>query len=100
MWEFWKSKSTPLDHNAVKNGTLNSPYTSWTTNYDVAENFALRGTGNGVVLEVQVPRSQIIESPNIYKVQLIQKSDIVVSESEILLKGKIVTPNVKEVTLP
>ncbi|HEX9060909.1 MAG TPA: RHS repeat-associated core domain-containing protein, partial [Clostridia bacterium] len=104
-WQVWKPKSTPLEHNAGYKGTLNSPYTSWTTNPDVAENFALRngvnggGSTKGVVLEVQVPRSKILESPNTFKVKLIQNRNEV-SESEVFLKGKIVTPNVKEVMWP
>ncbi|WP_010250411.1 hypothetical protein [Acetivibrio cellulolyticus] len=90
-WEVWKRKSSPLEHNAGHNGTRYSPYTSWTTNPNVAENFALSpikiGKG-GVVLKVEVPRSRIIQSPNTKEVLLFKNGEIV-SESEVFLKGKI-----------
>jgi hypothetical protein len=76
--------ATPLEHNTVS--TLNSPYTSWTTNPAVAENFALRPNGVGVVLEASIPQSRIVVSPNLKQVVLIQNGKIV-SESEVLVRG-------------
>ena len=35
-WEVWKRSATAFEHNTVPGATLNSPYTSWTTNQDVA----------------------------------------------------------------
>jgi len=87
-WQFWKPVSTPLEHNIAPGGTIFSPYTSWTTNPAVAENFALRPGGSGVVITVQVPSSRIIISPNIKTVILIQGGGEV-SESEVLLQGTV-----------
>lgn len=39
--------ATPLEHNTVPGATLKSPYTSWTTDPAVAENFVLRPGGAG-----------------------------------------------------
>ena len=54
-WQFWKGSATPLEHNTVPGATLRSKYSSWTTDPEVAENFALRPDGPGVVIVVQVP---------------------------------------------
>jgi hypothetical protein len=71
-WQFWRQKSTPYQHNAVPGGTLDSPYTSWTTDPHVAENFALRlGNTSGVVIQAEVPASCIVTSPNTKSVSLI-----------------------------
>jgi RHS repeat-associated protein len=75
--------ATPAEHNA---GNTNSPFTSWTTNRAVAENYALRPNGNGVVLETTVPKSSTIKSPNTKIVNLKQSPGTRVSESEVLLK--------------
>lgn len=83
-WQIWKSPATPLEHNTVS--TLNSPYTSWTTNPAVAENFALRTSGRGVILRTEVPASSVVTSPNLKNVVLIQNGRVV-SESEVLLRG-------------
>lgn len=89
-WQFWKGGgSTPFEHNAVPGGTLNSPYTSWTTDVRVAENFALRpGRTPGVLIEAQVPTSRLVTSPNIKNVSLIQGGGVV-SESEVLIRGTV-----------
>lgn len=89
-WQFWKGEgSTPFEHNAVPGGTLNSPYTSWTTDPRVAENFALRpGPTPGVVIEAQVPVSRLVPSPNTKNVSLIQGGGVV-SESEVLVRGTV-----------
>jgi len=76
-----------LEHNAGPNGTANSNMTSWSTNPEVAENFALRTNGEGVVLTKTVPKSSTITSPNTKRVNLFQSPGKVVSESEVLLKG-------------
>ena len=56
--------ATPLEHNTAPGATLRSPYTSWTTDPAVAENFALRPNGGGVVVRAEVPVSQTVPSPN------------------------------------
>jgi len=76
-----------LKHNIRLNGTVNSRLTSWTTNIDVALNYAYRTNGTGVLLKMQVPKSILYKSPNLKKVNLFHKPGIVVSESEWLLKG-------------
>lgn len=83
--------ASAAEHNS---GNTNSQFTSWTTDPEVAKNFALRGSGTqktspGVVLEVTVPNYSITPSPNTSKVALIQSPGKVVSESEVLLKGLI-----------
>jgi RHS repeat-associated protein len=80
--------ATPLQHNTVLGSTLWSPYTSWTTNPAVAENFALRPTGTGVVVKAEVPVSQTVVSPNLKSV-LLRQTGTVVSESEVLVKGSV-----------
>nr|WP_320014948.1 SpvB/TcaC N-terminal domain-containing protein [uncultured Desulfobacter sp.] len=89
-WQFWKGRgSSPIEHNVGRGGTLNSPYTSWTTDPEVAINFALRpGPSPGVVITAEVPRSSIIASPNMKDVVLIQGGGIV-SEAEVFLRGTI-----------
>jgi RHS repeat-associated protein len=88
-WQFWRPKSTPLQHNIAPGGTLDSPYTSWTTDPAVAENFALRPGGRGVVIEAQVPISRTTPSPNLKEVSLKQSPGTVVSESEVLVRGTV-----------
>ncbi len=73
-------------HNA---GNTASPFTSWTTNPDVATNFALRPGGSGVMMEVTVPASSTVASPSSANVNLIQSPGTVVNESEVLLKGTV-----------
>lgn len=75
---------------------MNSPYTSWTTNPAVAENFALRPNGSGVVLETTVPISRTVASPNLKQVVLIQNGQIV-SESEVLLQSIVTGARVTRV---
>merc|ERR1712113_458653 len=63
-----------LKHNTGLNGTVNSAMTSWTTNIDVALNYAYRGTiKDGVLLKIRVPNTQIIKSVNLKSVNLIHK---------------------------
>jgi hypothetical protein len=88
--------SNVAKHNSGLNGTVNSKFTSWTTNQKVATNYALRTSGNGVVLSQQVPKSSIISSPNTKTVQLIQGGGRV-SETEVLLKGTQNNLNVKKI---
>jgi len=87
-WDIFTKESTPYEHNAVPGGTRNSPYTSWTTNPEVAENFALRPKGTGVVLRIAIPRSRLVASPNLKEVLLIQNGKVV-SESEVLVRGVV-----------
>lgn len=87
-WQFWVRQATPLEHNTVGGATLRSPFTSWTTNFEVAKNFALRPDGGGVVVQAAVPISKAVPSPDMFKVQLIQNNQIV-REAEILVKGTV-----------
>jgi RHS repeat-associated protein len=86
-WQFWKKAATPLEHNTGANGTLSSLYTSWTTDLDVATRFAAGKSGQGVVLEAQIPLSKIVQSPNLKQVFVHGRG--VISESEVLVKGTI-----------
>ncbi|MFT3981659.1 MAG: hypothetical protein QM687_14385 [Ferruginibacter sp.] len=87
--------ATPLEHNT--SSTLNSPYTSWTTNPEVAKNYALRPAGSGVVLTAQIPISQTVVSPNTKRVNLAQSPGTVVSESEVLVTGTVTGASVQKV---
>lgn len=78
-----------LEHNTGAGGTLSSPFTSWTTDARVAENFALRpGYTQGVVITAEVPISRIVASPNLHEVVLIMTGDLV-SEAEVLVRGTV-----------
>jgi RHS repeat-associated protein len=90
--------SDALTHNTGVNGTANSKMTSWTTNPEVAKNFALRTSGDGIVLSQQVPASSLITSPNLKTINLIQGGGRV-SESEVLLKGTQKNLNVQRIGL-
>jgi len=81
--------ASPAEHNIAPGGTLSSPYTSWTTNPDVAINYALRPGGGGVVIRAEVPVSRVARSPDMMKITLKHKPGEVVSESEILVRGKV-----------
>lgn len=85
--------ATALEHNTLS--TVHSPFTSWTPDIEVATNFALRPKGNGVILTAKIPISQLVKSPNTKLVQLIQNPSVKVSESEVLVKGKIKNAEVK-----
>jgi hypothetical protein len=64
--------ATVLEHNL---GNTNSVYTSWTTDISIAEEFAgMHGPG-GVILRDRVPRSFLIDSPDLF------------GESEVLRMG-------------
>jgi RHS repeat-associated protein len=76
--------ATPVEHNM---GNTNSNYTSWTTNPEVAKNYALRPSGQGVVLEATVPKAATTVSPSLKSVNLIQSPGTIVNESEVLMKG-------------
>ena len=80
--------ATPLEHNTGPVATLRSPYTSWTTDPAVAENFALRPNGGGVVIRAEVPVSQTVPSPNL-KTVLLRQNGQIVSESEVLVRGTV-----------
>jgi len=88
-WQFWKTASSPLEHNVGLGGTVKSSYTSWTTDPRVAENFALRpGNTPGVVITAEVPFSRIVVSPNLKEVVLPWGGGVV-PESEVLVKGVV-----------
>lgn len=88
--------ATPLEHNTL---TTESNYTSWSANRDVAENFALRTSGEGVVLTADISNSQLVLSPNKKSVNLVQAPGTVVSESETLAKGTVKGASVSKVKL-
>lgn len=88
--------ATALEHNTL---TTESNFTSWSTNPDVAENFALRTSGEGVVLTAKIPGSQLVKSPNLKSVNLIQSPGTIVSESETLVKGTVNGASVRNVQL-
>jgi hypothetical protein len=77
--------ASPLEHNL---GNTESEFTSWTTNREVAVNYALRPKGTGVVLQTTVPNSSTTPSPSLKNV-LLKQSGHVVNETEVLLKGAI-----------
>jgi hypothetical protein len=88
-WQFWRPRSSPLEHNVGRGGTLDSPFSSWTTDPRVAENFALRpGPSQGVVISADVPITQTVVSPNLKEVVLIQGGGLV-SEAEVLVRGVV-----------
>lgn len=87
-------EATAAQHNA---GNTNSPFTSWTTNPAVAENFALRPKGSGVVLETEVSTSNVVKSPSAKEVYLKQSPGVKVNEAEVLLKGEVSGAKVKKV---
>lgn len=53
--------SSPALHNAGDNASV---FTSWTTDYSTAVNFATGSGPSGVVLRQTVPRSSLIRSPD------------------------------------
>lgn len=76
--------ATAVEHNL---GNTNSNFTSWTTNPEVAKNYALRTSGEGVIMQAEVPISQTVASPSVKDVILKQGGGMV-NESEVLVKGK------------
>lgn len=86
--------ATAAEHNAGTN--FNSQFTPWTTDKMVAENFALRPEGKGLLLEKDVPRSKVFLSPNKESVVLIQTGKKV-SEKEVFVKGKVKSAKVCQV---
>ena len=78
--------ATAAEHNA---GNTQSNLTSWTTNEQVAENYALRPDGSGVVLKTTLPRSNTTVSPNNSSIYLKQSPGTYVNESEVLIKGPV-----------
>ncbi len=83
--------ATAAEHNA---GNTASNFTSWTTNPAVAENFALRPNGLGVVMEVTVPTSSTVASPNIKDVMI---NGVKTNEAEVLMPGTVRGASVKTV---
>lgn len=78
--------ATAAEHNM---GNTNSNYTSWTTNPEVAKNYALRTSGEGVIMEIEVPTSSTVTSPSVKSVNLKQSPGTIVNESEVLMKGTV-----------
>ena len=65
--------TNPRLHNSSAIFT-NSKFTSWTTDRNIAKRFS---KSDGVILEVNIPKSRTINSPDIF------------SESEVLIQGTI-----------
>jgi RHS repeat-associated protein len=86
--------ATVAEHNA---GNTASPYTSWTTNPEVATNFALRPNGSGVVMELDVPAGSTTASPSAKSVYLKQAPGVKVNEAEVLMRGTVTGAKVKKV---
>jgi len=63
--------------------------TSWTTDIEVAKNFALRPNGEGVLLRKVIDNTSTVRSPNTKTVNLKQSPGTLKSESEVLVRGKI-----------
>lgn len=61
-------------------GNTESEYTPWTTDWGVAETFATRESGGGVVLTITLPRSSLVISPG---------NSAGFGESEVLVRGTI-----------
>ena len=95
-----------LEHN---NGNTASPFTSWTTNPDVATSFALREGGDGIVLMIDTDsggffqrlrrKLQRTESPDLHTTSLVHLDNVRVSESEVLMRGNVTGAEVSHVTL-
>ncbi|MBO9593975.1 MAG: hypothetical protein J7599_13790, partial [Niabella sp.] len=83
--------ATAAEHNA---GNTSSKFTSWTTNKNVAVNYAKRPSGGGVVMSKTVKASSVVKSPSLKNVVL-KQSGKKVNESEFLLKGKVRNANVE-----
>ena len=79
-------KANPVQHNL---GNTKSNFTSWTTDVRVAQNYALRPRGSGVVLQKNVPTKRLVNSPSIKNVNLKQSPGTVVNESEVLIRGPV-----------
>lgn len=84
-------------HNSGLNGTINSKFTSWTTDIDVALNYAYRNSGEGVLLELKIPKSRLTISPNTKSINLFHKPGTIISESEWLLKGSMKNISLRKV---
>ena len=72
----------PDVHNA---GDTNSIFTSWTTDKSVAEHFATKDSGSGVVLSKNIPAAQRVSSPDFS------------NEGEVLVIGEVVRATVEAV---
>ena len=70
----WGGHADAALHNA---GNNQSVFTSWSTDYKTAVDFALQEGPGGVVLKQTVPRSSLITSPDVF------------SEFEVLRMGPI-----------
>ena len=62
-------------------------------------NFAYRKGGNGVVLTLQVPKSRLIESPDLHTIVLIQNPKERRLEQEVLIQGTILNAYPEKVAL-
>jgi len=67
----FRGYATPAEHNA---GDTASPYTSWTTDVDVARDFAGE---DGVILRIRRSGQNLVPSPDAF------------NESEVLIQGVI-----------
>jgi RHS repeat-associated protein len=85
--------ATAAEHNL---GNTQSAFTSWTTNPEVATNYALRPDGSGLVLEITVPRSSTFSSPSVKNVVLKQSGQYV-NESEVLMQGTVTGAKIRTI---
>lgn len=90
--------SDALKHNTGLNGTIDSRFTSWTTDVDVVLNYAYRTNGEGILLKMTIPKSKLFLSPDAKEVILFHKK-VKVRESEWLFKGSRKNINFKKVNL-
>ena len=109
-WWGWitgkKREATAREHNSKEGAILYSPYTSWTSDIDVAINFALRpqksfwdrNKQNGVVLTIRVETWEAIKTEKNKDVNLIHKEGRR-SESEYLIRGYRIATDVQELDI-
>lgn len=77
--------ASALEHNM---GNTNSEFTSWTSDYEVAKNYALRPEGTGVILKKNFSNQQITKSPDLKSI-ILKQGGGTVKENEKLIKGNV-----------
>jgi len=94
-WQIWKGPpTTPYEHSHTQDATLNSIFTSWTTDIRVAENYALRDqnvehtVSRGVILEADIPIRKTYPSPPHHNIWHVTRK-IELPESEVLVRGVV-----------
>ncbi|MCJ7936056.1 MAG: hypothetical protein MUW56_21110 [Chryseobacterium sp.] len=59
----------------------------------------MRTSGEGVILTADIPNSQLVQSPNLKSVNLVQSPGTIVNKYETLVKGPVTGADVKKVNL-